>query len=222
MGKIMNSIFSWLRRHARVVVLFLFVLGIAPAYLHAYQLTPGGVSEVPTLLPRDIIIVNHAAYHLRFPYSNVALFRTGSPKRGEMVLIILPNNQGVAPKRVMGLPGDTIELRDNRLIINSNAVSATPLPRPYFAWVPEEDKMGSVIENEEGHRITYTPGKGQYPNHPATPIASGEYFVIGDNRDESADSRVWGPISESSIVGKVTVKLPTGHRRRTAEGLTDG
>src|SRR5262245_20893183 len=98
----------------------------------------GGVSEVPTILPRDTIIVNQAAYHLKLPYSRVVLFHTGSPKRGEIVLVALPKSRMVAPKRVMGLPGDTIELRDNRLVVNGRTVSAKRLNRSEFAWVPQE------------------------------------------------------------------------------------
>jgi len=212
-GKFARAAVLWVRRHVRIVLLLVIVLGLMPAYLHAYRLTPDGVSEVPTLLPQDIIIVNRAAYHFGFPYLNLVLFRTGAPKRGEMVLIILPNHRGVAPKRVMGLPGDMVELKDNRLVINSQGVSIKALNRSAFAHVPEEARMGSVVESEEGHWITYTPGKGKYRDHPPVRLAEGEYFVLGDNRDESADSRVWGPIPELAVVGKVILKLPTGHRQ---------
>src|SRR5215471_5629855 len=173
-GEIMNSVLSWSRRHSRIVLFVVILLAIAPAYLRAYQLTPSGVSEVPTLLPRDIIIVNHAAYYLRFPYSHVVFLQTGSPKRGEMVLIKLPEGRGVAPKRIMGLPGDMIELRENQLVIDGRAVSGKPLNRSEFSWVPQEAKMGSAIEDENGHWITYTPGKGEHRNYPATKLATGQ------------------------------------------------
>jgi len=123
------------------VVWIAIILALAPAYLHAYQLTPRGVSEVPTLLPRDIIIVNHAAYRLTLPYSNVVLFRTGSCKRGDMILVALPDGQGVAPKRVVGLPGDTIELRENQVVIDGQPVLEKRLNLSEFSWVPQEDKM---------------------------------------------------------------------------------
>ncbi len=73
--------------------------------------------------------------------------------------------------------------------------------------------MGSVVEDEDGHWITYTPGKGEHRNHPPIQLANDQYFVLGDNRDASVDSREWGPISGSSVIGKVIMKLPTGHRR---------
>src|SRR5262249_55303291 len=133
---LMKRILSWFSRHVRIVLFAIIVLALAPAYLHAYQLTSSGASEVPTLLPRDIIIVNHAAYSLRLPYSDVTLCRTESIKRGEMVLIILPDGRGVAPKRVMGLPGETNELRENQLIIDGQPVSQKTLDRSRFAWVP--------------------------------------------------------------------------------------
>src|SRR5215471_7474124 len=128
-GKFARAAVLWVRRHVRIVLLLVIVLGLMPAYLHAYRLMPDGVSEVPTLLPQDVIIVNRAAYHFGLPYLNLVLFRTGAPKRGEMVLITLPNHRGVAPKRVVGLPGDTVELKDNRLLINSQAVSVKVLNR---------------------------------------------------------------------------------------------
>jgi len=196
-----------------IVVIVVIVLALAPAYLRAYQLTPSGVSEVPTLLPRDVIVVNHAAYCLRFPYSSVVFFRTGSPKRGEMVLIKLPDGRGVAPKRIMGLPGDMNELRENQLLIDGRSMLGKPLNRSEFSWVPQEDQIGSAIEDENGHWITYTPGKGEHRNYPATKLASDRYFLLGDNRDDSADSRAWGPISEAQILGKVVMKVPIGRRQ---------
>jgi signal peptidase I len=195
-----------------MIGLVVIVLGQAPAYVHAYVITPQGVSEVPTILAGDTVIVNHAAYDLKFPYTNWTFVRTGAPVMGEMVLVRLPK-RGVAPKRVMGLPGDTIELRENRLIVNGHTVAVTALDRSKFTWIPDADKAGSTVEDEHGHWITYSPGMGKYRNHSLTRLTSDQYFVLGDNRDESEDSREWGPITRDRILGRVSLILPTGPRR---------
>jgi signal peptidase I len=130
-----------------------------------------------------------------------------------MVLVNLPNGHGVAPKRVVGLPGDMIELRENQLVIDGRSVSRKPLDRAEFAWVPQEDKIGAAIEDEDGHWITYTPGKGEHRNYSPIKLAEDRYFVLGDNQDESVDSRTWEPISEASILGKIVMKLSTGRRQ---------
>ncbi len=211
----MNKMPPWFKRHLRTVLLASIVLSFVPAYLRAYVISPGGVSEVPTILVGDTLIVNHAAYDLRLPYSNVKLLRTGSPQRGDMVVLLLPTNGRPAPKRVMGVPGDTIEVKESRVVINGQPLPVNTLNRSDFAWVPEADRIGSSVENEHGHWITYTSGKGEYRNHPPIRLADGQYFVIGDNRDMSLDSRHFGPVSENRIIGKVIAILPTGPRQRS-------
>jgi len=128
-----------------------------------------------------------------------------------MVLVALPTG-GVAPKRVMAIPGDTIEIRDNRLIVNGVPVPVIPLNRSAFEWVPAADRLGSVVVDERGHWVTYTPGQGAHRNHPPTHVENDEFFLLGDNRDESADSRTWGPLSADRILGKVVAVLATGPR----------
>ncbi len=87
----------------------------------AYSLT--GASETPTILPGDTFIVNRAAYNLRLPYSHVNLVTVSSPKRGDIVQAYLPAGIGLGIKRVLGLPGETIEVRENLVIVNGQ-----PLP----------------------------------------------------------------------------------------------
>jgi signal peptidase I len=207
-----KTLLIWFKGHLRLILLAAIVLGIAPAYLHAYSISPSGISEVPTILSGDMIIVNRAAYDLRLPYSNLKLLRTGLPQRGDMVLIVVPTSGWPAPKRVLAVPGDAIELRENRVFINGQAVSVENLNRADFAWVPESNRLGSAVQNENGHWISYTPGKGNYRNHPVIRLAADQYFLLGDNRDESADSRAWGPLSVNSIFGKVIMILPIGRR----------
>ena len=210
-----EDMLAWLRRHIRASLLVLAGLSLAPAYLHAYTII--GASEIPTVLLGDKILVNNAAYGLKLPYSNVRLFRTGSPKRGDFVFLRIPNNHQLKRgffKRIMGLPGETIEIRENRVIVNGRAIPVKTLNPADFAWVPKAHPIGSTVESEDGHWITFTPGKSDYRNHPPIRLAEGQYFLLGDNRDDSYDSRAFGPVSEDLFLGKVIAIFPTGERMR--------
>jgi signal peptidase I len=195
-------------------LLALTLMGLAPAYLRAYKIT--GASSVPTVLVGDTIIVNQAAYRLNLPYSGVELFRTGSPRRGDFVFLYLPGRPRLRGffKRIVGLPGETIELRENRVLIDGRPLPATALDAAGFAWVPKGHPIGTCVELEDGHWITFTPEKGRRRNFPPTRLAPGQYFLLGDNRDESLDSRDFGPVSGNLLTGKVVAILPTAARAK--------
>jgi signal peptidase I len=199
---------TWLRCNYRILLLVGGVLALLPSYLWAYALSAS--SESPTLNIGDRIIVNKASYALRLPYSGVVLFRARSPERGDMVLVRLPNGRAVAPKRVVGLPEETIELKENRVLVNGRELPVRPLNRVDFNWVDPSNRIGSIVAEEGGHWISFTPGAGRYRTCPSVKLERGRYFVIGDNRDESADSRIWGPVPESRILGKVVMAI---HKR---------
>ena len=199
---------TWLRCNYRILLLVGCVLALLPSYLWAYALS--AASESPTLNIGDRIIVNKASYALRLPYSDVVLFRARSPERGDMVLVRLPNGRTVAPKRVVGLPEETIELKENRVLVNGRELPVRPLNRVDFNWVDPSNRIGSTVAEEGGHWISFTPGTGRYRTCPSVKLERGSYFVIGDNRDESADSRIWGPVPESRILGKVVMAI---HKR---------
>ena len=206
---------AWLKKHVRPVLLVLAGLSLVPAYLRAYKLT--GASDIPTVLLGDMVVVNGAAYRLKLPYSNVTLFRTGSPKRGDFVLLYIPNHPGLRFgffKRIMGLPGETIEIRENRVIVNGRTIPVTDLNPADFAWVPKGHPIGSTVQREDGHWITFTPGKSEHRSHPPVRLAGGEYFVLGDHRDSSMDSREFGPLSEDLLLGKVIATFASGERTR--------
>lgn len=154
---------------------------------------------------------------MRVPYWNGKLFRTGSPKRGDFVYLQIPNNfrlKGAFFKRIMGLPGETIELRENRVLIGGRAISVKALNPAEFKWIPKARPIGSIVENEDGHWITFTRGKSRHRNHPPTRPVDGHYLLLGDNRDGSLDSREFGPVSEDVFLGKVIAIFPTGERAR--------
>lgn len=204
-----------LRRHFRWLLLALGGLSLIPAYLHAYALA--GPSDIPTVLLGDKVVVNTAAYQFKLPYSNVALFRTCLPNRGDFVLLHLANPPRLKSpffKRIMGLPGEIIEMRENRVIINGRPIPVRELNPADFAWVPKAHPIGSVVQDEDGHWITFTPAKSEQRNHPPVRLSNLQYFVLGDNRDDSLDSREFGPVSEELLLGKVIATFPTGQRVR--------
>src|SRR5277367_3564867 len=115
----------------RIAFMVAFGLAIIPSYLRAYKLaTP---SEAPSINIGDSILVNKAAYNLRLPYTSVTMLRTGSVKRGDMVQLQIPGTTYIGPKRVMGLPGETIEFRENRVLINGRMLPLAPLNRTDFS-----------------------------------------------------------------------------------------
>ena len=115
-------------------------------------------------------------------------------------------------KRIIGLPGEIIELRENRVIVNGHALPVRALNPADFAWVPKAHPLGSLVEDEDGHWITFTPEKSGHRNHPAVRLSDRQYFVLGDNRDDSEDSREFGPVPEDLLLGKVIATFATGDR----------
>lgn len=146
----------------RILLLVAVLLVILPSYLWFYSLT--GASAAPTILRGDRFIVNRAAYDLRVPYSRITLFHTGSPRRGDMVQAQLPARIGFDIKRVLGLPGEKIEVHENRVIVNGRPLPVQSLDNIDFGWVPTAYGIGSTVVMEDGHWAAYTPGKNQYRN----------------------------------------------------------
>jgi len=204
-----------MRRAYRFAIVLLIAAALLPAYLRAYKLS--GASDIPTVLLGDTLIVNHAAYSLKLPYSRLTLVRTGSPKRGDFVMVRLsghPRLRFPFFKRVMGLPGETIEMRENQIIVNGQPIPATALNPADFRWVPTEHPIGQTVVNEDGHLATFTPGRSPARNHTPVQLGQDEYFLLGDNRDNSEDSRYFGPVPRQFIVGKVLTTFATGARTK--------
>jgi signal peptidase I len=206
------KIFTWLKRHPRTILLAgLTALLLLPSYLRAYTLS--GASAAPTVVLGDVFIVNNAAYDLRLPYSHITLVHTGSIRRGDVVFVGLPIHVA-AIKRVMGLPGETIEVRENRVIVDGRTLPSQPVDAD-FAWVSPQHHMGSTVFMEDGHWCAYTPGKGESRNFAPIHLRAGEYFLMGDNRDNSLDSRAFGPVSRDKITGKMIAVFEHTARLRT-------
>lgn len=186
------------------VLLIVFILR---SFLFEPFRIPSGSLE-PTLLVGDFILVNKFDYGVRIPVIHKKVVAYNEPKRGDIMVFRWPPNQGYDfIKRVIGLPGDTVSYINKQLYINNVKVPLTNLEKKMVAdEVGDETLMQEKIENLPGmtHDIYVNP-KRESANYFNLVVPAGMYFVMGDNRDDSADSRFWGFVPEKNIVGKAVL-----------------
>jgi len=181
----------------------LIVLVLRSFLVEPFQIPSG--SMIPTLEVGDFILVNKYTYGLRLPVAGTKIVEMNEPQRGEVMVFIPPHDHRYFIKRVIGLPGDTIRYDDNVLSINGE-----PLPTEIIGEtrieLPNGMQQTGVLLSETVGDVTHetqiiasAPRRG---GSSAWVVPEGHYFMMGDNRDNSADSRVWGPVPEKNIVGK--------------------
>jgi signal peptidase I len=166
---------------------------------------PSG-SMMPTLLIGDFILVNKYTYGIRLPVVNTKIVEMGEPKRGDIVVFRFPKDPTVDYiKRIIGLPGDRIAYYNKQIYLNGAPVKQTSLG-DYEGSYQAGGMMGAellVNEDLDGvtHDILVRKGEPSAREGEFT-VPAGHYFVMGDNRDNSNDSRFWGPVPEGNLVGK--------------------
>lgn len=155
---------------------------------------PSGSME-PGLIKGDFILVNKFAYGLRLPVLGTKVVEIDDPARGDVMVFIPPHDPRYFIKRVIGLPGDHIRLRNKKLFINGEAV-----PEKLLAGLPEGAPKLKVYQENQYITQKYvgipSRGDGEWT------VPQGHYFMMGDNRDNSGDSRFWGFVPDKNIVGK--------------------
>jgi signal peptidase I len=193
-------------------------------------------SMMPTLLDGDFIVVNKYAYGLRWPVLNEKFIDVGTPQRGDVVVFRYPPNPSVNYiKRLVGLPGDRVEVHDDHLVINGQTVelrdsgmfedSCYAGVRLYEEKLGEHTHQVMSCRNEDGLRGAPLPdcdrkrlrhdyggwlcnespaGARDHGNYQFEVVPEGYFLMIGDNRDNSADSREWGLVPDQNLVGKAT------------------
>jgi signal peptidase I len=195
---------SW--KECRVVI-FVIVFVVIPvkSSLADWNWVPTG-SMNPTILDGDLIYVNKVAYDLRFPLTMHRLAKWSDPQRGDIVIFFSPEDGTRLVKRIIGQPGDTIEMRNNVLFINEEPIIYTRLDSEYTDDLPRNlrDKSIVAIEDLDGftHSVMSIPSIPAMRNFGPMAVPKDHYFVMGDNRDNSRDSRYFGFVERQSIVGK--------------------
>ncbi|MFM0038210.1 signal peptidase I [Paraburkholderia strydomiana] len=207
----------WLEYSASFFPVILVVFVVRSFVVEPFKIPSG--SMVPTLLVGDFILVNKFEYGIRLPITNTQVTQGNPLTRGDVVVFRYPKDESVDYiKRVIGLPGDVVEYQDKKLTVNGKPVPETPLP-DYL----DEERLGYAKQFEED----LDGRKNAVLNNPAVPpfivgaedfpyrdnctynargvickVPPGNYFMMGDNRDNSADSRYWGFVPNQNIVGR--------------------
>jgi signal peptidase I len=184
--------------------IILIVLVVRSFVVEPFRIPSG--SMMPTLLVGDFILVNKFAYGIRLPVLNTKIIDIGEPQRGDVFVFRYPENPSVDfIKRVIGVPGDHIVYRNKHLFINGK-----PAPQKFLdTYIGEgsgSSNTGSRRLNEDllgtRHDILIMPGRNVFGGDFEYVVPQGQYFAMGDNRDNSRDSRAWGTVPEKNLVGK--------------------
>ena len=170
----------------------LAIMGSFRSAVADWNVVPTG-SMNPTIVEGDYIFVNKLAYGLRVPLTTWYVGRWSEPTRGDVVVFASPADGERLVKRVAALPGETVEMRDNQLLISGQ-------PAAYAPAVPG----GPLLEQlgRQRHPVQFLSGRAARRTFGPVTVPPGQYFVLGDNRDNSADSRYFGFVPRDSITGR--------------------
>lgn len=190
--------------------IFLIVLVIRSAIIEPFRIPSG--SMMPTLLIGDFILVNKFSYGIRLPVINKKIIDIGEPEKGDVVVFRYPKDESVDYiKRVVAVPGDTLDYKNKTLIVNGKPIKQVQLGI-YNGTGSGENMTGTLESVESVGDIEHSILVNQlYPDFPpgcqmlssgTITVPEGYYFVMGDNRDNSNDSRCWGYVPEENLAGK--------------------
>ncbi|WP_202967544.1 signal peptidase I [Legionella brunensis] len=196
--------FKSLLREWGSFALLIFALFAARSAIADWNRIPSGSME-PTIYVGDLLFVNKLAYDLKIPYTTIHLTEWSDPKQGDIVVFNKPGDGQRLIKRVMGTPGDTIEMKHNVLIVNGHPAAYTPIASN-TANLSKEERNLAIFATEQltnlSHAVMALPSQPALRSFGPIKIPQGQFFMLGDNRDNSADSRYFGLVSRQQIIGR--------------------
>jgi signal peptidase I len=180
---------------------FLIVLVIRSFIVQPFHVPTGSLE--PTVLPGELLVVNQFTYGLRLPVLDTKVVKIGEPKTGDIVVFRSPTDEGMnLVKRVVGVPGDHLVYKDKVLYINGKEAKQTALGEGVDIEPTGNVDVQKYEEDLNGvkHAIFINPQRPSEDFEVTVPADA--YFMMGDNRDNSNDSRYWGPAPEANLIGK--------------------
>jgi signal peptidase I len=194
---------EWIRPFLVIAV----ILGSLRSALADWNDVPTG-SMKPTIVEGDRVFVNKLAYDLKVPFTTTRLAQWDDPKRGDIVVFFSPADGKRLVKRVIALPGDEVELRNEVVHINGVAMRYRGIhrddPRLGYLTAAASTMFAEESAGASPHPIMISPDVPAMRTFAPMTVPNGQYFVLGDNRDDSYDSRFIGPIPRQLIIGKAT------------------
>lgn len=193
---------GWRENLTSLGVAVVFFLILRTFVLQTFFITSGSMED--SLLVGDFLVVNRAGVGGRIPFTQAHVPGYASPERGQILVFDPPHTDEFRlVKRLIGMPGDRLEMRDRVVYVNGE-----PLDEPYVRHGPEPDEANPMMAWQVGHlapevdRSTYRPTRD---NWGPLIIPDEHYFMLGDNREMSLDSRYWGLLEEWRVEGKVSL-----------------
>jgi signal peptidase I len=196
---------AWVKPFA----LFFVIMAPLRSALVDWNWVPSG-SMKPTILEGDLVLVNKLSYDLKVPFTTHHLMQWGDPARGDIAVFFSPHDGTRLVKRVVGLPGDTVQLRDDVLYINGEAQHYSARdPAPFSRDVFEDSHPVVAVEHLGScdHYVMALPGRLALRSFGPYAVPPGRYFMMGDSRDNSNDSRFIGTVARDQIVGRASTVL---------------
>lgn len=194
---------TWLRDNKHFVAILL-VFGFVRTAVADWNPVPTG-SMRPTILEGDVVFVNRLAYDLKLPLTDRILVHLGEPRRGDIITFSSPKDGSRLIKRIVALPGDTVQMRGNRLTIDGETIDYAPLGE-----VIETLGGRRVVRAEraretfgaDAHTIQWLQGAMSRSNFGPLTVPPDQYLMLGDNRDDSEDSRYFGLVPRERLIGR--------------------
>ena len=205
-----------------ILIALLIATSLKSAIADWYVVPTGSMK--PTIVEGDRIFTNKLAYDLKVPYTTWHIASWDDPKRGDIVVFDSPADGKRLVKRVIGLPGDSITMRNNQLFINGEAVKYEPLDQKDFEEIASsmqelDHRFYSEALMGKKHPVMITLRRPSLRSFEARVVPEGQYFMMGDNRDNSADSRYFGFVERNRILGRagaivISLDLENNYRPR--------
>lgn len=205
---------EWLKWGRDIALLALLIFGARSAIADWNHVPTGSMK--PTILEGDLIFVNRLAYDLKIPFTTFHIAEWDDPKRNEIVVFFSPANGDRLVKRVIGVPGDTVAMHRNKIYLNGYPVSYRALDKKFLQPLTESDQKRYQFSQEQlmdkSHPMMILADDMPGSTFAPIKIPKGKYLVLGDNRDNSADSRYIGLISRDAILGRATRVIASWNR----------